>query len=326
MAFPRLNALGLWVTLFGGILAYFSFATGGAPAIGWFAYAPLTEHTFSRSAATDFWILGLLVSGVGSVSGADQPGHHGADLRCPGMTLRKIPLYTWMAFWANVQILFAFPPLTAALIMLLFDRVLGAHFFDAQAGGSPLPVAAPVLVLRPSRGVHSGAAGVRHGVRRDPGLLAQGDLRLRVRGRLHRGHRLHQLWRLGPPYVHRGDEPDRRCLLRRGEPGGRHPDRDQDFQLAGHGLRRPLADGGSLALLPWLPVDVRDRRPDGHHSRRGSAGFSAHRQLLRRRPFPLGDHWRHLDGSLRGPLLLVSRRSRAGCIRNGWRAGSSGCS
>src|SRR5947199_835789 len=69
MAFPRLNALGLWVTLFGGILAYFSFATGGAPAIGWFAYAPLTEHTFSRGSATDFWILGLLVSGIGSLSG-----------------------------------------------------------------------------------------------------------------------------------------------------------------------------------------------------------------------------------------------------------------
>jgi cytochrome c oxidase subunit 1 len=137
MAFPRLNALGLWVTLFGGILCYFSFATGGAPAIGWFAYAPLTEHTFSRSAATDFWIFGLLLSGVGSLSGAINLVTTVLTWRCPGMTLRKIPLYTWMAFWANVQILFALPPLTAALIMLLFDRLLGAHFFDAQAGGSP---------------------------------------------------------------------------------------------------------------------------------------------------------------------------------------------
>ena len=70
MAFPRLNALGFWVTLFGGLLVYFSFATGGAPAIGWFAYAPLTEHTFSRGPATDFWALGLLVSGVGSIAAA----------------------------------------------------------------------------------------------------------------------------------------------------------------------------------------------------------------------------------------------------------------
>src|SRR5262245_66434102 len=65
MAFPRLNALGLWVTLFGGLLAYFSFATGGAPAMGWFAYAPLTQRAFARGAATDFWIIGLLVRGIG---------------------------------------------------------------------------------------------------------------------------------------------------------------------------------------------------------------------------------------------------------------------
>ena len=70
MAFPRLNALGFWVTLLGGLLVYFSFATGGAPAIGWFAYAPLTERTFARSAATDLWALGLIVSGVGSLAAA----------------------------------------------------------------------------------------------------------------------------------------------------------------------------------------------------------------------------------------------------------------
>ena len=78
MAFPRLNAFGLWVTLFGGVLAYFSFATGGAPTIGWFAYAPLTERAFARGQATDFWILGLLVSGIGSVSGAINLVDHGA--------------------------------------------------------------------------------------------------------------------------------------------------------------------------------------------------------------------------------------------------------
>ena len=80
MAFPRLNALGFWVTLFGGLLVYFSFATGGAPAIGWFAYAPLTEKTFARGPATDFWALGLIVSGVGTIAGGRQlhrhhPGH-----------------------------------------------------------------------------------------------------------------------------------------------------------------------------------------------------------------------------------------------------------
>ena len=70
MAFPRLNALGFWATLFGGLLVYFSYATGGATTMGWFAYAPLTEHAFARSAATDFWSLGLTVSGVGTLAAA----------------------------------------------------------------------------------------------------------------------------------------------------------------------------------------------------------------------------------------------------------------
>ena len=104
MAFPRLNAFGFWATLFGGILAYLSFATGGAPAIGWFAYAPLTEHTFARGAATDFWIIGLLVNGVGSLSGAINIVTTVLTLRAPGMSLRMIPLYTWMASWAQVQL------------------------------------------------------------------------------------------------------------------------------------------------------------------------------------------------------------------------------
>jgi cytochrome c oxidase subunit 1 len=135
MAFPRLNALGFWATLFGGLLTYFSFVAGGAPAIGWFAYAPLTAHAYARGSGVDLWALGLLVSGVGSVAGAVNIVTTVLALRCPGMALRKVPLYVWMTFWANVQILVALPPLTAALVMLLFDRNLGSHFFDVQTGG-----------------------------------------------------------------------------------------------------------------------------------------------------------------------------------------------
>src|ERR1700740_1871362 len=95
MAFPRLNALGLWVTLLGGLLVYFSFATGGAPAIGWFAYAPLTERTFARSAATDFWALGLIVSGVGTVAAAVNFIATILTMRAPGMALWKVPFFVW---------------------------------------------------------------------------------------------------------------------------------------------------------------------------------------------------------------------------------------
>src|ERR1700751_4649244 len=85
MAFPRLNALGFWVTLLGGLLVYFSFATGGAPALGWFAYAPLTERTFARSAATDLWAQGLIVSGVGSLAAAVNFIATILAMRAPGM-------------------------------------------------------------------------------------------------------------------------------------------------------------------------------------------------------------------------------------------------
>ena len=136
MAFPRLNAMGFWATLFGGLLVYFSFATGGAPTMGWFAYAPLTEHAFARSSATDFWALGLVVSGIGTLAAAVNMIATIMGLRAPGMTVRKVPFFVWTMLWTSVLILFAIPPLTAILVMVLLDRNLGAHFFDVQNGGS----------------------------------------------------------------------------------------------------------------------------------------------------------------------------------------------
>jgi cytochrome c oxidase subunit 1 len=136
MAFPRLNALGFWASLFGGLLVYFSFATGGAPAVGWFANSPLTEKTFARGPGTDYWALGLIVSGVGTLTAAINFIATILGMRAPGMALRKVPFFVWTMLCTSVQIVFAIPPLTAALVMVLFDRQLGAHFFDVQNGGS----------------------------------------------------------------------------------------------------------------------------------------------------------------------------------------------
>src|SRR5262245_20215688 len=111
MAFPRLNALGFWVTLLGGVIVYYSFATGGAPAIGWFAYAPLTERTFARSSATDLWASGLIVSGIGTVTAGVNFIATILGMRAPGMTMRKIPFFSWTMLWTAVQIVIALPPL-----------------------------------------------------------------------------------------------------------------------------------------------------------------------------------------------------------------------
>src|SRR3989442_7905279 len=143
MAFPRLNAFSFWLTAFGGILLYFSFiggnglyGAGNAPDVGWFAYAPLTSTTFSPGHSTDFWTLGLLVSGFGSIGTAVKIIVTILGMRCPGMKIGKMPLFAWLNLVMGGMVILAVSPLSAAQIMLLIDRYLGGHFFDTQAGGS----------------------------------------------------------------------------------------------------------------------------------------------------------------------------------------------
>ena len=143
MAFPRLNAFSFWLTAFGGILLYFSFlggnglyGAGNAPDVGWFAYAPLTSTTFSPGHSTDFWTLGLLVSGFGSIGTAINIIVTILGMRCPGMKIGKMPLFAWLNLVMGGMVILAVSPLSAAQIMLLIDRYLGGHFFDTQAGGS----------------------------------------------------------------------------------------------------------------------------------------------------------------------------------------------
>jgi cytochrome c oxidase subunit 1 len=143
MAFPRLNAFSFWLSAFGGILLYFSFlggnglyGAGSAPDVGWFAYAPLTSRTFSPGHSTDYWILSLLVSGIGSIGTAINIIATIVCMRCPGMKLHKMPLFVWLSLVMAGMVILAISPLSAAQMMLLVDRYLGGHFFDTQAGGS----------------------------------------------------------------------------------------------------------------------------------------------------------------------------------------------
>ncbi|MGA2900853.1 MAG: cytochrome c oxidase subunit I [Candidatus Acidiferrales bacterium] len=143
MAFPRLNAFSFWMTAFGGLLLYFSFiggnglyGAGNAPDVGWFAYAPLTSRAFSPGHSTDFWTLAILVSGIGSIGTAVNFITTILCMRCPGMTLGKMPLLAWLNLVTGGLVMLAVSPLTAAQIMLSIDRFLGGHFFDTQAGGA----------------------------------------------------------------------------------------------------------------------------------------------------------------------------------------------
>jgi heme/copper-type cytochrome/quinol oxidase subunit 1 len=169
MAFPRLNALGYWLLFFAGIFLTSSFLFGAAPNAGWFSYAPLTEATpnclsaqiaaqtfqqqaalaaqgaasgvqgcFSPGANMDFWIIGINLLGISSIVGSLNFIVTILRLRAPGMSINRMPLFVWMTMITAFLLVFSLPSLTVASMLLLFDRHLGTHFYQASAGGDPL--------------------------------------------------------------------------------------------------------------------------------------------------------------------------------------------
>ncbi|MCE6993377.1 cytochrome c oxidase subunit I [Saccharothrix sp. S26] len=136
VAFPRLNAFSYWLYLFGGLIVMAGFLTpGGAADFGWFAYTPLSNAIHSPGVGADLWISGLVVGGLGTILGAVNMITTVVCLRAPGMTMFRMPIFTWNILVTSVLVLLAFPILTAALLGLLADRHLGAHVFDPANGG-----------------------------------------------------------------------------------------------------------------------------------------------------------------------------------------------
>jgi cytochrome c oxidase subunit 1 len=134
VAFPRLNALSYWIFLFGGIFLNASFLVGTPPDVGWFGYANLTSKQFTPSPSVDFWILSLLILGVSSMIAAINFIVTIVNMRAPGMTLMRMPVFVWMTLVVQFLIVLAFPPITVGLIFLLFDRFFGTRFYDVAAG------------------------------------------------------------------------------------------------------------------------------------------------------------------------------------------------
>ena len=138
VAFPRLNAFSYWVFLLGGIFINASFLVNAAPNGGWFGYANLTERPYSPGLNVDFWVLGLQILGVASMAAAINFFVTIVNLRAPGMTMLRMPMFVWMSFITQVLLLLAFPVIAVALILLMFDRFFGTHFFIPAGGGDPL--------------------------------------------------------------------------------------------------------------------------------------------------------------------------------------------
>src|SRR5262245_28501143 len=136
VAFPRLNAFSYWAFLFGGMFIYSSWFLGGAPNGGWFGYAP--NSVIDPSRGMTFYAIGLLITGIASTVSAFNLAVTIINMRAPGMTFFRMPVFVWMGLVVQLLLAFSLPVITIGLVELLFDRRFGTHFFDPTAGGNPL--------------------------------------------------------------------------------------------------------------------------------------------------------------------------------------------
>ncbi|TQL48132.1 cytochrome c oxidase subunit 1 [Homoserinimonas aerilata] len=139
VAFPRLNAFAYWLYSFGSLIAVAGFLTPqGAASFGWFAYTPLSSTTFSPGLGGHLWVLGLGISGFGTILGAVNFITTIITMRAPGMTMWRMPIFTWNTLVTSILVLMAFPVLAAAMFGLAADRIFGAHIYNVEAGGAIL--------------------------------------------------------------------------------------------------------------------------------------------------------------------------------------------
>ena len=306
MAFPRLNALSLWIYVFSAFVLLGSFGAKGGPAsAGWTSYTPLSGPDYSPGVGQDLWILGLHLAGVSSILGRHQlPRHHRPHARArhdldenPALRMGRLrPGAPHSLHRAgdrgSAPPAPARPPGRNELLRAGRWRQRGA-------------LSASLLVLRPPRGLHPRPARIRDHLRGHPGVRPEADLRLPGGRVLEPRDRVHLDDRLGPPHVH--GRPLRRPqhVLHDRHLPRRHPDRRQDSQLGGDPVARQHQLPNADALRARDDRPLHHRGPFGHRRRHLPRRLPGARQLLRRRALPL--HALRRDGvrDLRGALLLV---------------------
>ena len=138
VAFPYLNSLSFWLTVSGGALVMLSLVVGEFAATGWLAYPPLSELQYSPGVGVDYYLWALQISGIGTLLSGINFLVTILKMRCPGMTLMRMPVFTWTALFAMILVIIAFPILTVTLAMLALDRYLDMHFFTSDFGGNPM--------------------------------------------------------------------------------------------------------------------------------------------------------------------------------------------
>ena len=310
MAFPRLNALSYWLFLLGGIVLYLSFfAKGGAAPNGWTSYVPLsTNH--SPGNGQDLWILALHILSIGSLAGAVNFIVTVHNMRAPGMSWMRIPLFVWTMVTYGWMLVIVLPVLSAGLTMMLLDRQAGTHFFDPAHGGSPLLYQhvfwffghpEVYIMILPAMGIISEVLPV---FARKP-IFGYKAVAISTVGIAFYSLLVwaHHMFAVGLPV-----EP--RHLLHAQLDGDRDPDGREDLQLARDDLARQHLVRHADALGARLHRRVHDRRPLRHLPGRVPDRLAGDGHLLRGRPPPLRPV-RRLDlRHLQRPLLLVAEDVR----------------
>lgn len=138
VAFPYLNSMSFWLTIAGALLVNVSLVIGDFAAVGWLAYPPLSELQYSPGVGMDYYIWAIQIAGVGTLVSAINFFITILTMRCPGMTMMRMPVFTWTSFCSMILVIIAFPILTATLGMLSLDRIFGMHFFTSDGGGNPM--------------------------------------------------------------------------------------------------------------------------------------------------------------------------------------------
>lgn len=136
VAFPFLNSLGFWTFFFGGVLLNLSWFANAVPDAGWTSYVPLASTTYSDGHGVDYYVIGLQIAGIGTLLGGINFMATIINMRAPGLTFMRLPMFTWTIFITSVLIVFAFPVLTVGLVALMFDRLFHANFFESANGGN----------------------------------------------------------------------------------------------------------------------------------------------------------------------------------------------
>ena len=313
VAFPRLNMFAYWLYVFGGLIAGAGFLTpGGAAAFGWFAYAPLSDNTYSPGLGGDLWVFGLALAGFGTILGAVNFITTILCMRAPGMTMFRMPIFTWTVLVTSILVLLIFPALAAALFALGADRRFGAHVFDPGNGGAMLwqhifwffghPEV--YVIALPFFGIISEVLPV---FSRKPifgyKTLVYATIAIAALSVSVWAHHMYVTGQVLLPFF-------AIMTMLIAVPTGR-----EVLQLGRHDVGRQALVRHPDAVGARLPGHLPLRRPDRRHPGQPGPGLPAVRQLLRGGPLPLRRlrHGRVRD--VRGLLLLVAQVHRSDARR-----------